>query len=99
MTTRRNFIKMIPAACVGLAVAPSTFAAPATVSETDPTAVALNYKANAKDVKSPKFVAGQACKNCKFYQGKASEAKAPCPLFGGKLVAGNGWCSAWVKAA
>jgi len=99
MTTRRNFIKMIPAACVGLAVAPTAFAAPATVAESDPTAVALNYKANAKDVKSPKFVAGQACKNCKFYQGKASDAKAPCPLFGGKLVAGNGWCSAWVKAA
>ena len=97
MTTRRNFIKMIPATCLGMAAAPSAFAAPATVSETDPTAVALGYKANVKSVKSPKFVAGQACKNCNSYQGKATDAKAVCPLFGGKLVAGNGWCTAWVK--
>lgn len=96
---RRHFIKMIPAACVGLAVAPTAFAAPATVSESDPTAIALNYKANAKNVKSPKYVAGQLCKNCNFYQGAASAANAPCPLFGGKLVAGNGWCSGYVKKA
>lgn len=96
---RRNFIKMIPAACAGLAIAPALFAATATVSESDPAAAALNYKANAKAVKSPKYVAGQACKNCNFYQGAAGSANGPCPLFGGKLVSGNGWCSAYVKKA
>jgi len=96
---RRNFIKMIPAACAGLAIAPALLAAPATVSESDPAAAALNYKANAKSVKSPKYVAGQACKNCNFYQGAAGSANGPCPLFGGKLVSGNGWCSAYVKKA
>ena len=69
------------------------------MSESDPTAIALNYKADAKQVKSPKYVAGQLCKNCNFYQGAASAANAPCPLFGGKLVAGNGWCSGYAKKA
>ncbi|MES2907635.1 MAG: high-potential iron-sulfur protein [Pseudomonadota bacterium] len=99
MMNRRNFIKMIPAACVGLAAAPSVLAAPASVAENDPTAIALNYKVNVKSVKSPKYVKGQLCKNCMFYQGAASAANAPCPLFGGKLVAGNGWCSGYAKKA
>lgn len=99
MMNRRNFIKLIPAACVGLVASPSVFAAPAKVAETDPTAIALNYKANAKQVKSPKYVAGQLCKNCMFYQGAASAANGPCPLFGGKLVSGSGWCSGYAKKA
>lgn len=96
---RRNFIKMIPAACVSLAVAPGVLAGPAILTENDPSAVALNYKINARQVKSPKYVAGQLCRNCMFYQGPATAANAPCPLFGGKLVAGNGWCSGYAKKA
>ncbi|MGL6113262.1 MAG: high-potential iron-sulfur protein [Rubrivivax sp.] len=34
-----------------------------------------------------------------MFQGKATDATGGCPLFPGKVVAGPGWCSAWVKKA
>jgi High potential iron-sulfur protein len=76
--------------------------AQALVDEKDPQAAALGYVADAKRVdgkKFPKFAAGQVCSNCSLYQGKATDKAAGCPLFAGKLVAGPGWCSAWVKKA
>jgi formylmethanofuran:tetrahydromethanopterin formyltransferase len=72
------------------------------VNEKDPQAQALGYVADASKVdtkKYPKFVAGQNCTNCSLYQGKATDKAAACALFPGKLVAGPGWCSAWVKKA
>lgn len=72
------------------------------VDEKDPQAVALGYVADAKRVdtkKFPKYAAGQVCTNCSLYQGKPTDKVGGCPLFGTKLVAGPGWCSAWVKRA
>jgi hypothetical protein len=72
----------------------------ALVSETDPQAVALGYKADASKAdkaKFPKYAAGQQCDNCALYQGKAGDAAGACPLFAGKTVAAKGWCSAWAK--
>ena len=76
--------------------------AQALVDEKDAQAVALGYVADAKRVdakKFSKFAAGQNCTNCALYQGKATDKAAGCPLFGQKLVAGTGWCSAWAKKA
>jgi hypothetical protein len=42
---------------------------------------------------------GQDCGNCSFFQGKATDAYAPCPMFAGKQVASKGWCSAYNKKA
>lgn len=72
------------------------------VTESDPTAVALGYKMDATKVdkaKYPKYAAGEKCSNCQFFQGKATDAFAPCPMFGGKQVANGGWCSAYSKKA
>jgi hypothetical protein len=72
------------------------------VQESDPQAVALGYKVDATKVdkaKFPKYAAGQQCSNCALYQGKPTDAAAPCPLFAGKQVAGKAWCSAWAKKA
>ena len=49
--------------------------------------------------KFAKYVAGQKCANCTFYQGKPTDAWAACPLFANKQVAAKGWCSAYVKKA
>ena len=49
--------------------------------------------------KQPKYAAGQSCSNCQFYQGKASDAFAPCPMLAGKQVASKGWCNVYVKKA
>ncbi|MBV1775144.1 high-potential iron-sulfur protein [Burkholderiaceae bacterium DAT-1] len=103
MNARRQFmLKLIPAAGLA-AVAPRLLAAgPDKVSEADQQAQSLGYKLDAGKVdksKFPKFAAGQACSGCQLFQGKPADAFAPCPIFAGKLVAGKGWCSAWVKKA
>jgi hypothetical protein len=99
-TNRRRFIKLTVG---GLAAAPfattllgNPAAAADAVSETDPQATALGYKADAK--KAPKRTDAKAfCSNCNFYSGKPDAATGPCALFTGKLVNSKGWCTAWVK--
>jgi hypothetical protein len=102
MTTRRSFIQWIPAAGAALAASGASAQPKPMLDEKDPQAVALGYVADAKRVdkaKYPKFEASQQCANCALYQGQATAPDAPCTLFGGKRVAGAGWCSAWAKKA
>jgi len=101
MTSRRTFIKLIPLAGLAAAIAPTVFAADA-VSESDPQAASLGYKADTNKVdagKFPKHTKDQKCGGCQLYQGKAGDATGPCPIFAGKVVSANGWCSAYVKKA
>lgn len=65
------------------------------VSEDDPTAKGLKYVHDAS--KSERPDASQFCHNCLYFKGAADAGKAPCDLFPGKSVNGNGWCSAWMK--
>jgi hypothetical protein len=99
---RRRFIKISVA---GLASAPFAAAllsgqarAADTLSESDPTAVALGYKADATKAAARKDKTA-ICSTCTLYSGKAGAADGPCSAFGGKLVSANGWCSAWAKKA
>ncbi len=95
---RRHFIEL---AAVGLVAAPLTTVlfsgraeAAETVSESDPKAVALKYKADATksaDRKDPAAV----CDNCNLYTGKPGDAMGACALFEGRLVAARGWCTSW----
>ncbi len=106
MNTRRDFLK---AAAVGAAVIPVGTAvlrsAPAAAQELprltleDPAAVALGYVHDAANVdtgKFPRYEAGQACSNCNLISGDDGASWRPCAIFPGKLVANEGWCSAWV---
>lgn len=102
--SRRTFLLTSLGAVSALALSSREASAADTpmVSESDPTAQALGYKADASRVdkpKYPKYAAGQDCANCSFYQGKPTDAAAPCPMFGGKRVAGKGWCNAYNKRA
>lgn len=103
ISSRRQFVLHVVAA--GAAVASLDARAQGAgpkVSESDPQAVALGYKddtTKVDDKKYPKHAAEQKCANCQLYQGKPSDALAPCALFPGKQVAGPGWCSAWNKKA
>ncbi len=100
--SRRRFIKLT---AIGLAAAPfanallsGTARAADLISEADPQASALGYKADA--TKAEKRTDATAhCANCGLYTGKAGDASGPCAIFQGKLVAANGWCTAWVKKA
>ncbi|MDE1181465.1 high-potential iron-sulfur protein [Paraburkholderia sp.] len=101
-TSRRTFLISSLGVASTLALSRQAFADAPKVAENDPTAQALGYKADASKVdkaKYAKFVAGQDCGNCSFYQGKASDPWAVCPMFAGKQVAGKGWCSAYNKKA
>ena len=98
-SSRRTFVlSVVVGGGVGRA-----FAQPAPVlSEADPQAVALGYKADNTKVdktKYPQHVAGQQCNGCNFFQGKPTDAMAPCQLFAGKQVSAKGWCSAYNKKA
>ncbi len=98
--SRRHFIKLT---AIGLAAAPfanalfnGTANAAEAISESDPQATALKYKADATKAVERKD-ATALCSNCMQYSGKPGEASGPCALFQGKLVAANGWCIAWAK--
>jgi High potential iron-sulfur protein len=102
MTSRRQFIRIVPVAGAALLATRGAFAADAPmVDEKDPQAAALGYVADAAKAdkaKYPNYAAGQNCSSCQLYQGKA-DPKGVCPLFAGKQVAGKGWCSAYAKKA
>jgi High potential iron-sulfur protein len=98
MSTRRNFIRLVPVAGAGLLA--GTAWSQAMVDEKDPMAASLGYVADAtkaNKTKYPKYAAGQVCGNCALYQGKAGAAAGPCGIFPGKQVAAKGWCSAYAK--
>jgi len=70
------------------------------LSESDPLAVSLGYKANASSVdkaKFPQYAAGQSCSSCALYQGAAGSSSGPCPIFSGKAVSAQGWCASYAK--
>jgi hypothetical protein len=98
---RRAFVMTVIAGGSALAVSHASAQA-AALSETDPQAVALGYKSDNTKVdktKYPQHAAGQMCGSCNFFQGKPTDATAPCQIFAGKAVSSKGWCSAYVKKA
>jgi len=99
-SSRRQFMIYSTAGLASLTMA-SQAQAQAMLGEGEPTAVALGYKADAKTVvkaKFPKYADGQLCSNCQLYASKSPEA-GTCTIFPGKLVAGPGWCNAYIKKA
>lgn len=70
------------------------------LSESDPVAMGLGYKANASAVdatKYPQYAAGQLCSNCALYQGAAGDSSGACPIYAGKAVSAKGWCALYAK--
>jgi hypothetical protein len=102
MTSRRQFIQIIPVAGAALLASRTVQAQAAMVKEDDAQAKALGYVADAAKTDKAKYkqyAAGQLCNNCALWQGKVTDAAAGCALFPGKQVAGKGWCSAYAKKA
>jgi len=95
---RRRIVRLIATGAVvapfGNAVPVRTAEAAELVSESDPAAVALKYKADATKAPERKDPAA-FCDNCSFYSGKPGSADGTCAALGGRLVAGKGWCAAW----
>ena len=92
---RRDFLKTGSLTLASIALAARAGAAPAQ-------ATALGYKNDAAKADKKKFAnwqAGQACGGCMQFDGKPSDAWAPCKIFPGKQVNAKGWCTAFVKKA
>jgi High potential iron-sulfur protein len=102
--SRRTFIEnsaIMMIASSGISRVAWSAPAPA-LSESDPTAVSLGYKANASNVdkaKFPQYAAGQSCSSCALYQGTAGASSGPCAVFSGKSVSSTGWCASYSKKA
>ena len=101
--SRRAFVLTVVAGSSALAASRvSAQAAAPVLTETDPQAAALGYKADNTQVdkaKYPQHAAGQVCGGCNFFQGKPTDTMAPCQLFAGKQVSSKGWCTAYAKKA
>jgi hypothetical protein len=84
------------------AVTRANAAAAAKLDPNDPQAKALGYVTNTNTVDAktnPTHKPEQKCANCVQYQGKATDAEAPCTIFAGKQVEAAGWCKVWAKKA
>jgi hypothetical protein len=98
--TRRAFMSTSSTFIATVAASRAAWSDPPMLAETDPTALALGYKANASSVdktKFPRYAAGQSCASCALYQGVAGHSSGPCAIFVGKAVAAEGWCSTYAK--
>ncbi|WP_439113237.1 high-potential iron-sulfur protein [Hydrogenophaga sp.] len=101
-STRRVFMMQVAAGSALLGAAAAQAQGAPLVNEKDAQAVSLGYLADTTKVdgkKYPKHAAAQKCSNCMLFTGKAGDVSGPCGIFPGKAVAGNGWCSAYVKKA
>lgn len=99
---RRFFLKQFAASVGAATVLPLVARAAEAehVKETDPTAMALGYKRDTKDVdpkKYPQHSPDQKCVDCALYTGKPDAADGPCTAFANKLVTRDGWCMAYAK--
>uniref|UniRef100_UPI0021491A62 high-potential iron-sulfur protein n=1 Tax=Tahibacter caeni TaxID=1453545 RepID=UPI0021491A62 len=95
----RRFLTLLAASAAAAVALPAAADLPS-LPETDPTAQALGYKADAAQVdaaKYPQHTAQQNCANCKFFQGAG--ASGPCQLFPGKSVSAKGWCAGYAARA
>ena len=105
---RREFLKFGlkaggGAIALGAGAIPITLIAQDEVPLDDPLAQAMGYVLDASEVDTAKYPkrAGEAgaqqfCYNCALYAGEEDAEYAPCSIFQNRLVAGAGWCNAWV---
>ena len=71
------------------------------LAEDDPTAAAMKYVHDASNVDAasrPNPAEVQNCENCALLQAGEGEWRG-CPIFPGKAVNVNGWCSVWAPKA
>jgi hypothetical protein len=104
---RRDLLKGALAGLASIAVVtevaaqakPAAGAAPK-LDPNDPQAKALGYVLDTTKVDAkanPMHKPEQHCGNCVQFQGKVTDATAPCAIFAGKAVVNTGWCKVWAK--
>jgi High potential iron-sulfur protein len=100
---RRNVLKGAVASLAAIpivALVGQAEAAAARLDPNDPQAKGLGFVSDNGQVDkkaNPNFKPDQDCSTCVQYQGKATDAEAPCTIFMSKLVPAKGWCKVWAK--
>lgn len=103
MTDRRTTLKALAAATGSLAgtlpgISPAAEPGERTLlQETEPSAKAIGYIANAAKVDvqaNPGYKRGQSCTTCAFVE-LTSARQRGCSLVPGRLVMAVGWCKLW----
>lgn len=96
--SRRRFLQLTAATAVGACLGGWTLLARAGdlphLTDSDPTAKAMNYVEDAGAAKSALYKAGSICANCQFYHGP-DVGYGTCQLFPGKAVNAKGWCTSY----
>lgn len=97
---RRRFLKIAAASAaatsLGSLLSAGSALAAEKLSPSDAAAVGLGYVEKAESSKDAMYKKGAKCDSCILYvTAQASGGWAPCGAFGGKLVAGAGWCKAY----
>lgn len=71
------------------------------LAEDHPQAIALGYRHDAASVDPVQYPTADAqtqnCANCQLFQADTDSAWGGCPLFAGKAVNAQGWCTAWAR--
>jgi hypothetical protein len=102
-TNRRTFLMAVAAGSSALAATQNlALAAEPELQNTDAQAVALGYNQDTTKIdakKYPTHTTAQHCSDCALFQPMGAAKTGHCPLFPGKLVHTNGWCSSWTKKA
>ena len=70
--------------------------------ETDPVARSLSYYSNTRNVSADDPLAAnhnaeQSCSNCVHSRGSVGPGRIDCPMFPGRSVNKNGWCTVWAQ--
>jgi len=101
-TNRRRFILQTTAGALTGLASSAALATETHLAEDEPIAVALGYKIDATQVDTATYPkragaqgAQQFCRNCSLYRDRGNDV-GTCSAIPGKLVAGPGWCNAWV---
>ncbi|MGH6900798.1 MAG: high-potential iron-sulfur protein [Geminicoccaceae bacterium] len=101
---RRRFLKLATAGMAALPLCGGCLGrralAQEQVAEDEELAQQLGYKHAATEVDPnewPDYQDGHICANCQLYHGTEADEWGPCDIFGGRLVAANGWCLSWLE--
>lgn len=97
---RRVFMMQAAAAASAAFAVHGARAAKPVLSESDPLAVQLGYRADTTKVDKKQFPThepSQECGGCQLYDPEpgSTEPFGNCGLIDGKLVAVKGWCRSW----
>jgi hypothetical protein len=99
---QRRLLIALPVAVVGAWGAARAKAQSVELRESDPEALAVDYRADAQRVdraQSPQYRPGQTCANCNLFYPDAGSPLGGCQYFLGKDVAAAGWCKVWAAKA